>query len=190
MIFGTTSGSFQAQADDGEWLRWLEANASSLQATSLSPPSGDLMGLLMIEKVGDESVSAGLFRWSRSLLSSSEGFLGLVLEDVGDFRSAPRLVAGPTTEAILKDAFALAPREADPGPVAALVVAELGLQAFLPTLLRLVLSPSPIMAATAKAAALRLGASLREAGSFDEVAPFLTAEAVADLKAWVETARE
>jgi len=74
-------------------------------------------------------------------------------------------------------------------PLAAVIAGELGLVELVPDLVRLVQSPHPMVAATAKAAALRLGASRARVGHVDEVAPFLAPEDVEALHAWEPIAR-
>lgn len=73
----------------------------------------------------------------------------------------------------------------DRRPLAAVVAAELGLHELVPDLVVLVQSPHPMVAATAKAASLRLGASSAKVGVIDEVAPFLPPEDVETLEAWI-----
>jgi hypothetical protein len=73
----------------------------------------------------------------------------------------------------------------DRRPLAAVVAAELGLRELVPELVALVQSPHPMVAACAKAAALRLGASSAKVGVIDEVAPFLPPEDVDTLGAWI-----
>ena len=88
---------------------------------------------------------------------------------------------------ILRDRRA---HELDRRPLAAVVAAELGLTELVPDLVALVQSPHPMVAATAKAAALRLGASSSRVGHIDELAPFLPPEDVETLGAWtVQSAR-
>jgi len=72
--------------------------------------------------------------------------------------------------------------------LAAVLAAELGLRELVPDLVILVQSPHPMVAATAKAAALRLGAPSARVGHIDEVAPFLPPEDVDAIGAWIESA--
>ncbi len=74
--------------------------------------------------------------------------------------------------------------ELDRRPLAAVLVAELGLTTLVPELTRLVQSPHPMVAAVAKAAAIRLGAPTARVGLVEEVAPFLLAEDAAAIDAW------
>jgi hypothetical protein len=59
-----------------------------------------------------------------------------------------------------------------------------GARELVPQLLHLVSAPHPIVAATAKAAALRLGAPQCRAGAIDEVAAFLFDEDRERLERW------
>lgn len=76
----------------------------------------------------------------------------------------------------------------DRRPLAAVLAAELGLRELVPDLVRLVQCPHPMVAAAAKAGALRLGAPRARVGHVDEVAPFLPPEDVEALGAWVASA--
>jgi hypothetical protein len=76
----------------------------------------------------------------------------------------------------------------DRRPLAAVVAAELGLHELVPELVALVQSPHPMVAATAKAAGIRLGAAQARCGDIDEVAPFLAPEDVEGLRAWIAAA--
>ena len=53
-------------------------------------------------------------------------------------------------------------------------------------LLRLVTTAHPLVAAAAKAAALRLGVEVSKTGSLDEVAPFVAEDDLAVLGGWAE----
>jgi len=102
------------------------------------------------------------------------------------YRTTGGRAAGDDTieslRSILRDRTA---RKLDSRPLAAVVSAELGLYELVPDLLALVQSPHPMVAATAKAAALRLGASSAKVGVIDEIAPFLPPEDVETLNAWI-----
>jgi hypothetical protein len=77
----------------------------------------------------------------------------------------------------------------DRRPLAAVLAAELGLRELVADLVRLVQCPHPMVAAAAKAAALRLGAPGARVGHVDEVAPFLPPEDVDSLDAWIVSGR-
>jgi hypothetical protein len=72
----------------------------------------------------------------------------------------------------------------DPRPLAAVVAAALDARDLLPDLLRLVSCPHPLVAAVAKASALRMGAPMSRAGALDEVSAFLFEEDYRDLERW------
>jgi hypothetical protein len=76
----------------------------------------------------------------------------------------------------------------DRRPLAAIVAAELGIRELTSDLVMLVQSPHPMVAAVAKAAAIRLGAPGARVGAIDEVAPFLPLEDVEALNAWIASA--
>jgi hypothetical protein len=101
----------------------------------------------------------------------------------GGYRGAARLVATPITIERLGRALS-SPDGLDPAPFAAVLAAELDAQPLLPSLIDLVLSPSPIVAAISRAAALRLGARPGRVGSLEEIQPFITDDVVRDLRSW------
>jgi hypothetical protein len=105
------------------------------------------------------------------------------------YRTTGRRAASAETleslRGILRDRRA---HELDRRPLAAVVAAELGLSELVPDLVALVQSPHPMVAATAKAAALRLGAPGTRVGVIDELAPFLPPEDVETLGAWIASA--
>lgn len=101
----------------------------------------------------------------------------------GGYRSASSKSAGPEAigalRAVLRDRTA---KRVDPRAFAAVLAAELGARELADDLHALVQCPNPLIAAVAKTAARKLGAS--SAGDLDEVAPFLMAEDLAVLEAW------
>jgi hypothetical protein len=84
--------------------------------------------------------------------------------------------------AALDGSFACA---ADPRPLACILAGTLDARELVPDLLLLASSPHPVVAACAKAAALRLGAPPNRAGSLDEVASFLFEEDIELGKRWI-----
>ncbi|MFO0572343.1 MAG: hypothetical protein U0263_42375, partial [Polyangiaceae bacterium] len=73
---------------------------------------------------------------------------------------------------------------ADPRPLAALLAAELGERTLLERLILLGASPHPILAAVARAAALRLGADIRRVGALDELSDFVSPADLSELRLW------
>ncbi len=106
----------------------------------------------------------------------------------GTYRSGSRAAGIDTVSSlreILRDRIE---HDLDRRPLASVIAAELGLHELGSDLVALVQSPHPIVAATAKAAAMRLGSSSARTGVIDEVAPFLAPEDIDALNAWIASA--
>jgi len=99
------------------------------------------------------------------------------------YRNAAAKNASPEAiaelRAVLRDRAA---KPIDPRAFAAVLAAEIGARELADDLIALVQCPHPLIAAVAKAAARRLGAT--HASDLDEVAPFLMAQDVEALEAW------
>lgn len=119
---------------------------------------------------------------SRQLIRG--GGLGIAQDDAG-YRGGR--LANPTGEvvarlrAVLRDRVA---RVRDPRPLTLMLVAELGLRSLSEELVRLVSSPHPLTAATARASGFALGLAKSRLGAIEEVAPFLPEGDAASLAAW------
>lgn len=164
-------------------LEGLTANLDGYAEEAARLVASDLEGN---EPCGDgaiEPVIADLLHRAEALCSTSQGAAELRLPP-GHYRSMSSRVASPEAVAILRAALESSESPADPRPLAALVAGLLGARELLPELLRLAVSPHPIAAASAKAAALRLGAPQSRAGSIDEVASFLFEEDHENLERW------
>ena len=146
----------------------------------------DLDGRVSIDDSATEPVTALLLRRARELCTSAEGAACLFLPP-GGYRSVSTAAAGPETLERLRAVLdADLESEADPRPLAAMLAGMLDARELVPDLLRLVSSPHPVVAAAAKASALRLGAPRNRAGAVDEVAAFLFEEDLAVLATWAE----
>ena len=168
-------------------LERLTANLDAYAEEATRLVAGDLAGN---EACGDgaiEPVVTELLRRAEALCETSKGAAELGLPP-GHYRSFSSRVASPETVALLRAALECHESPADPRPLAALVAGMLGARELLPELLGLAVSPHPIAAAVAKAAALRLGAAQSRAGSIDEVAAFLFEEDHEKLERWTENA--
>jgi hypothetical protein len=158
--------------------------ASYADETSL-PLALDLDGEKPGAAAGIEPIAATLVARARALVSSSEGIEALSLSP-SSYRDATAKEADSEAVRRLRDVLRRAPTRADARALAALVAGELEATPLVPDLLRLVTAVNPIVAAAAKAAALRLGAEPNRAGAIEEVAPFLLDEdrdALADWQA-------
>ena len=83
---------------------------------------------------------------------------------------APSVRAVGLLRAVLQDRT---PKTADPRAFAAVLAAELHAEELVPDLVALAQCPQPVVAAVARQAAKKLGASRQRAGTLEEVAPFL-----------------
>lgn len=157
-------------------LESLTVNVEAYGEEAACPPSLDLDGH---EPIGDGElapVASLLLRSAGDLCSSSRGAARLALP-AGSYRTAGARAAAPETLELLRSALAGdRPGLADPRPLAALIAGLLGARELVPSLLRLGSCPHPVVAATARAAALRLGAAPSRAGAVAEVAEFLFEE--------------
>lgn len=184
MLFDTEAGVVQAQGDDGEWVSSIDAFAPRFARSALRGPAGDLTGTDPLDTTGLPPTLA-LLRRAEAVLDSADGRSSLGIE-AGNYRTISSKTAGPETKQILRDALWNDGSPLDPGPLAAVLTAELGVTDLLPDLLRLILSTSPLLAATARAAARKLGASPAHAGSLDEIAHFLPEQDLTELRRWTD----
>lgn len=159
-------------------LEGLSANLRRYADEAGRPIAGDLDGRTSVDDSGSEPVVEQLISRARALCSTGEGATRLRLP-AGGYRDAGLTTAGPETAEALRGVLfsgtcsSSCVLAADPRPLAALVAAQLGATGLVPDLLRLMSSPHPVVAAVAKACALRLGATPNRAGTLDEVAQFL-----------------
>jgi hypothetical protein len=148
------------------------------------PVALDLEGLEEAGNGATEPVVGELFAHAGELCSTGRGAAQLGLPP-GGYRSMATASAGPDTLALLRSILETSPKiGADARPLASIVAVLLGARDLVPQLLRLVSAPHPIVAAVAKAAAVRLGAPQSRAGAIAEVADFLFEEDRERLERW------
>lgn len=186
MLFDTDVGLVQAEAEEGEWVTSVDAFAAPFARAAARTVAADLAGREPLD-TGGAPATLALLRRAEALLDSADGRAALSL-DAGGYRTTSSRIAGPETRATLRAALWNGDIGCDPGPLAAVLAADLAISELLPDLLRLILSPSPLLAATARAAAVRLGASRMAAGSLDELEHFLAAEELTELRRWAGVA--
>jgi hypothetical protein len=180
VLVGQISGS----AD----LEGLPENVEAYAEEAARPVALDLEGNQAAGDGATEPVVGELLARAHEICTTARGALELGLPPRG-YRAVTALVAGPETEALLASILGgAAPGPADARPLAAAVAGRLGARRLVPSLLHLVSSPHPVVAAVAKAAAIRLGAGRNRAGSIAEVASFLFEEDVTHLERWAEAA--
>lgn len=183
LTFAVGSRRIQAMGEEGEWVLTVCQLHKRLARAAERRPAADIAGTEGLD-LGGLSAPLALASRAEAILDSADGRATLGLQS-GGYRTAASTVAGEETRGALRAALFDGAAPFDPGPLACLLAARLGVGSLLPDVLQLVLSPSPLVAATARAAAVRLGASLMSAGSLGEVRHFLPAAELADLRAWM-----
>lgn len=183
LTFEVGSRRIQAMGEEGKWLLPVCELHRRLARAAERRPAADIAGTEGLD-LGGLGAPLALARCAEAILDSADGRATLGLQS-GGYRTAASTVAGQETRDALRAALFDGAAPFDPGPLACLLAARLGVGSLLPDVLQLILSPSPLLAATARAAAVRLGASLMSAGSLGEVRHFLPAAEIADLRAWM-----
>ena len=166
-------------------LESLVANLEAYGEEAARPVALDLEGLEIAGDGATEPVVAELLARADDLCTTGQGAVRLGLPPRG-YRSIAEAAAGPETLGLLRAILSSAGEgaAADARPLAAMVAVRLDATSLVPDLLRLVSSPHPVVAAVAKAAALRLGAGKNRAGALAEIAAFLFDEDLALLEQW------
>lgn len=165
-------------------LEGLTVHLAAYAEEAARPVALDLDGLEEAGEGGTEPVVVDLLERARSLCTTGRGAAQLGLPP-GGYRSMAATTAGPDTLALLRSILDEAPAlHADVRPLASILAVLLGARELVPHLLSLVSAPHPVVAAVAKAAALRLGAPQSRAGAVDEVAAFLFEEDHHRLEQW------
>jgi hypothetical protein len=172
-------------------LEGLIANLEAYAEEASRPVALDLEGFEPGGAGATEPVMRDLLARAGEMCTTSRGAVRLVLPSAG-YRSIAAAAAGPETLALLRSILAPPfdgpPAPADPRALACIVAVLLGARDLVPDLVRLVSSPHPVVAAVAKAAAIRLGAPRNRAGAIDEVAAFLFEEDYLRIGQWAEGA--
>lgn len=172
----TEREAFSGHAFGAVGLETLMANFEAYAQEASRPISADLDGFESFEDGETSPVVAELLKRAVELCSTGRGAAELSLPP-GGYRVMAVSKTSPETLTLLARVLeGDMPGGADPRPLAALVVALLGAKDLVPTLVRLANRPHPMVAAVARASALRLGVPLAKAGSLDEMSEFLSDE--------------
>lgn len=186
VLFEIGDQRIQASGEEGEWLASVCELYKKLALAAESPPSGDIAGAAPLDAAG-LPVSLALIRRATAILDSADGRASLGLAS-GGYRTSGSRIAGPETREVLLRALRDGQTRFDAGPLACVLAAELGIDSLVGEILNLILSPSPLLSAAARASAVRLGASLMSAGSLAELRHFAHSSDLHELKAWMERA--
>jgi hypothetical protein len=180
----TERETLAGRASGAVGLESLVANLDAYADEASRPPARDLEGSAPAGDDATEPVATLLLKLAEELCSSGSGAARLLLP-AGGYRSvSTRRAASETLEELHAALYSSADTPADPRPLAAILAGMLGARELVPDLLRLVSSPHPMVAAFAKAAAIRLGAPLNRAGALAEIGPFLFDEDLEAIRAW------
>ena len=178
---------FGGRAAGSVSLERLEAHFETYAAEAARPLALDLDGTVTVDEWLEPTFEL-LLAEARRLLQSGE--LG------ARWSSPPASYREPSSpcasEETIGELLSLLEREpdcaADPRPLAAVLAAELGASELCDVVCRLSTSPHPMVAAVARAAALRLGAAVKRVGAVDEVAEFVPSHDLEQLRSWMEAA--
>ncbi len=162
-------------------LEVLEAHHADYAEQAARRLALDPWGTESIESAGEPSVQMLLDR-SRHLLHSGALRDALDLSARG-YRGGSD-VTGRSIDR-LKDLLRSEPDGPDPRAIAAILAAELDTRALSDDVVALALSPHPVLAAVARAAALRLGVEVRRVGALEELEEFLPSVDFEVLAAWL-----
>lgn len=175
---------FGGRVRGGVSLERLEAHFSSYADEAARPLSLDLDGQVPLDDWLEPSFEL-LLAEARRLLRAGELGERLSLSP-GGYREPSG--ARPSSEAVAQLEHVLAgsfESPADPRPLATLIAAELGASELIPAVVALVTSPHPLVAAIARAAALRLGADVKRVGSVDELEEFVPGGELDLIREWL-----
>lgn len=163
-------------------LERLEANVERYAEEAARPVALDLDGATGAEEPF-EPVFERLLSEARWLLASGELKERLALAPKS-YRHAGSEPCPETRGALAEVLERGLDCPADPRPLAALLAAELGERSLLGQVLPLTASPHPLVAAVARAAALRLGGDIKRIGALDELSDFVSAADLGQLREW------
>lgn len=165
-------------------LERLQAHLPAYAAEAARPVALDLDGTEAIDRDFGEHSLDRLFDSAARLLSS-----GLLLERLSlppaSYREArPRATSDEASRVLRAIIEGEVDTPADPRPLACVVAAELGAKQLLHAIVELTTSPHPLVAALARAAAIRLGAPVKRVGSLQEIAAFLPEGTIHLVESW------
>jgi hypothetical protein len=181
----TERESFAGRAAGGVSLERLEAHFERYAEEAARPIALDLDGQLALDAPLEPAFEL-LLAEARRLLHG-----GTLSERISlppaSYRDPRGAAASDEALSLLRSTLeGTFDEPADPRPLACLIAAEIGATALADRVVGLSTCPHPLVAAVARAAAIRLGVDLRRAGSLDELAAFLPDLDLAQLRGWAE----
>lgn len=183
VLVRTEREMFRGRSASTAELDRLVANLEAYREEAGRLVAADLEGTTPIAESCAEAVVRTVLGRARHVRTTGHGAVALELQANGYRDGAWH--AGPRTASHLRRILGGSHEcAADPRPLAAALAADLALPELMPDLLALVNAPHPTTAAFAMVSALRLGARPNNAGSLDEIAPFLFEDDMDVLAAW------
>ena len=175
---------FGGRAAGGVALERLEAHFESYAEEAGRPAALDLEGTRALADPLDPEFEQ-LLDEARRLIRSGELVERFSLapqsyRDAGARRATPQ--AASALDSVLTSPVS---SMADPRPLAAALVGELGVAVLYGRVAALTTSPHPLLAAVARAAALKLGGDVKRVGALDELADFLPMSDIEQIGRWV-----
>ena len=168
-------------------LERLEAYFPRYAEEAARPAALDLEGNSALDEWLEPSFEL-LLAEARRLLGSGELMdrLGLMPRSYREPRPQLSVEAVERLKEVLRGPLESA---ADPRPLAALIAAELGARELMDPLRDLATSPHALLAAIARASALRLGADVKRIGSVEELSDFVASRELEQIQSWADRAK-
>lgn len=170
------------RAPGGVCLESLEANLERYANEAARPLAADLKGESALDE-WPEPTFERLLEEARRVLASGELGAEFLLSP-SSYRRADVETCPESRTALGFVLSSSGDSPADPRPLALILSAELGARELGPLVMLLTTSPNPMVAAIARAAALRLGVELSRAGALDELAEFVPSGDLAQIRVW------
>lgn len=187
VFIDTERESFAGRAPGSVPLERLEAHFECYAEEAARPVALDLDGSVPLDAPLEPSFEL-LLAEARRMLHGGELSERISLPPAS-YRDthgrAPSDEALSLLESRLRDA---SDATADPRPLACVLAAEIGARSLAGSVGSLTTCPHPMVAAVARAAALRLGTDLRRVGSLDELSEFLPGADLELIRGWSRAA--
>ena len=168
----TDRESFAGRARGSVSLERLEAHLEHYAAEAARPIALDLDGTMPLDAPLEPSFEL-LLAEARRMLHGGDLFERISIPPASYRETHGTAPSEEAVSLLQKTLLESSDAPADPRPLACVLAAEIGATELSPVVLALTTSPHPLVAAVARAAAVRLGIDLRRAGSLDELGEFV-----------------
>jgi hypothetical protein len=178
---------FGGRTSGGVCLERLEAHFKSYADEAARPVALDLDGTVAIDDWLEPCFELVLAQ-ARRLLRSGELGQRLSLPSSSYREATPPAASAEALVELGAVLDGIRRGHADPRPLAAVLAAELGAVELGNRVSRLATSPHPLVAAVARAAAVRLGVAITRVGAVDELADFVEHNDLEQIRRWSQPA--